>query len=97
MTTVIMQGFVIGGGPGIGTGKIVGLVPIGLETLIFSQAIFRLISGSKIRDIISAIAFGICSHILSIGTVIITDIGAFTPPPIGPIPIPAAPGIGRLA
>jgi hypothetical protein len=96
MTTVVVQGTVIGGGPGMGTGKIIGLIPIGLETLIFSQAAFRLISGSKIREIISSIAFGICNHILSVGTVILTDIGAFAPPPVGPIPIPAAPGIGRF-
>jgi hypothetical protein len=96
MTSVVVQGTVIGGGPGTGTGKIMGLVPTGLETLIMAQEIFRLISGSKIREIISSIAFGICNHIMSTGTVVLTDIGVFTPPPVGPVPIPAAPGIARL-
>ena len=96
MTSVLVQGTVIGGGPGIGTGKIIGLVPMGLQTLILTQAIFHLLSGSKIREIVSSIAFGICNHIMTAGTVVLTDIGFFTPPPIGPIPIPGAPGIGKL-
>jgi hypothetical protein len=96
MTSVLVQGTVIGGGPGTGTGKILGLVPTGLEAFILAQEIFRLISGSKIREIVSSMAFGICNHITTTGIVILTDIGAFTPPPVGPVPIPAAPGIGRL-
>jgi hypothetical protein len=34
---------------------------------------------------------------MSAGTVSTICIGSFTPPPIGPIPVPAAPGIGRFA
>lgn len=96
LNTVIMQGTVIGGGPGTGTGKIVGLVPAVLANLILVQDFFRLISGSKVRDLMSAVAFGICTHIMTFGTVIITNIGVAAPPPAGPILIPAAPGIGRL-
>ena len=100
VTTVMacpVQGVVIGGGPGVGTGTIIGLIPTALQLLILNQAIFRLLSGSRIRDIISAISFGICNHIMTSGVVTLTDIGVFTPPPVGPIPIPAAPGIGSLA
>ena len=94
MTSVVVQGVVIGGGPGVGTGKITGLMPTSLQGLILLQEAFKLIAGSRIRDIVSAISFGICNHIMTAGTVILTDIGFFVPPPIGPIPIPAAPGIG---
>jgi len=96
MKSVILQGTIIGAGPGTGTGKILGLVPTGLETLIFAQSIFRLISGRNLKDIISAIAFGICTHIMTTATVLCTDIGVAAGPPVGPVPIPAAPGFGRL-
>lgn len=94
--SIVMQGTIIGAGPGTGTGKIVGLVPTALETLILSQSSFRLISGQKLRDMVSCAAFGICNHIMSTGTVTITDIGVAASPPVGPITIPAAPGVGRL-
>jgi len=96
MNTVIVQGTVIGGGPGSGTGKIVGLVPSGLMGLIMAQESFRLIAGKDLIKIASAIAFGICTHIMTVGTVVLTDIGAAAPPPAGPVPIPGAPGIGRI-
>ena len=91
-----VQGTVIGGGPGAGTGTIIGLVPTALQALILNQAIFRLLSGTKLRDIVYVIAFGICTYIMTAGVVTLTDIGTFTPPPVGPVPIPAAPGIGSF-
>ena len=96
MNSVLLQGTVIGGGPGTGTGRIIGLVPVALTGLILAQEAFRLISGSKLRDIVSAIAFGICTHIMTVGTVTIIDIGVATPPPAGTFVLPVAPGIGRL-
>jgi hypothetical protein len=97
LNAVIMNGTIIGAGPGSGTGKITGLVPNGLEAFIFAQTSFKLLSGSKLKDMISAIAFGVCNHIQTVGTVNITDIGVAASPPAGPITIPSAPGIGRLA
>jgi len=94
MSSVTMQGSVMGGGPGIGTGTISGLIPSALESLIYQQEIFRLIHGVSMRKMISAIAFGICTHIMA-ASVIITDIGTPAPPPVGPIPV-VAPGIGIL-
>jgi len=96
MKTIVMQGTIIGAGPGTGTGKILGLVPIGLETLIWAQSAFRLLSGAKLRHMISCVSFGICNHIMSTAVVTITNIGVAASPPVGPITIPAAPGIGRL-
>ncbi len=96
MKAVVLQGTIIGAGPGTGTGKIIGLVPSALQNLIYAQSAFRLISGDKLRPILSAIAFGICNHIMSAGTVNATDIGAAAGPPAGPVTIPAAPGIGKL-
>jgi hypothetical protein len=96
MSTVLMQGTVIGGGPGTGTGKIIGLVPSALTGLILAQEAVRLLGGSKISSLVSAISFGICTHIMSAGTVNIINIGVAAPPPVGPILIPTAPGIGRL-
>jgi hypothetical protein len=97
--SIVMQGTIIGAGPGTGTGKIAGLVPKGpkgLETFIWAQSTFRLLSGSKLRSMISCVAFGVCNHIMSTAVVTITNIGVAASPPIGPILIPAAPGIGRL-
>lgn len=96
MKTVIMQGTIIGAGPGTGTGKIIGLVPTALSAIIMANAAARIIAGTKLPAISSAIAFGICTHILTNAIVTITDIGAAAPPPAGPVPVPAAPGIGRL-
>lgn len=96
MKGVVLQGTIIGAGPGTGTGKITGLVPSPLQNLIYAQSAFRLISGDKLRTILSAISFGITNHIMSAGTVTVTNIGAVASPPVGPITIPAAPGIGKL-
>jgi len=96
MKSVLLQGTIIGAGPGTGTGKIIGLAPSALQNLMYGQAAFRLISGDKIRPLLSAISFGICNHIMSAGTVNATDIGVAASPPVGPITIPAAPGIGKL-
>jgi hypothetical protein len=96
LTTAIAQGSVIGGGPGAGQGKIVNLVPSALQSLIMTQLAGVTLMGEKTFQIIGAIAFGICTHIMTAGTVVTTCIGAFAPPPVGPIPIPAAPGPGRL-
>lgn len=94
--TIVMQGTIIGAGPGTGTGKIIGLVPTGLEALIWAQSTFRLLSGQKLRSMISCVAFGVCNHIMTNAIVTITDIGVAASPPVGPVTIPAAPGIGRL-
>jgi len=96
MKSVLLQGTLIGAGPGTGTGKISGLVPSALQNLIYAQSVFRLISGDKLKTLLSAISFGICNHIMTTGTVTVTDIGVAASPPVGPITIPAAPGIGRL-
>jgi len=96
LSTVIAQGVVIGGGPGAGQGKIVGLIPSALQNLLYASFASKLLVGSKTRALSSAISFGVCNHIMTMGTVITTCIGAFAPPPAGPVPIPAAPGPGRL-
>jgi hypothetical protein len=96
LTMVFAQGIVIGGGPGTGQGKITNLVPSILQGIIFVNLGGRLLGGSKAQDLASAMAFGICTHIMTSGTVLTTCIGAFAPPPAGPILIPAAPGPGRL-
>jgi len=96
MNSVIVQGAVIGGAPGTGTGKIIGLVPSALQGLIMVQLRGKLMFGSKTLLLVAAIANGICNHIMSTGTVQLIDVGAFAPPPVGPIPIPAAPGTGRF-
>lgn len=95
-TTVQAQGTVIGGGPGTGTGRIVGLVPTALSAIIIAQASIRTLAGRDINKLASAIAFGACTHIMTNGTITTTCIGAFAGPPAGPVPIPAAPGTGRL-
>jgi hypothetical protein len=96
LTTAVAQGTVIGGGPGAGQGKIINMVPSTLQTLIMSQLAGVTLFGQKTFQLIEAITFGICSHIISAATVITTCIGAVAPPPVGPIVIPAAPGPGRL-
>jgi len=96
MTTVMVQGTVIGGGPGAGNGKIINLIPSALQLLIVAKLTSKGLVGSKTMPLASAMAFGICTHVMTTGTVVTTCIGAFTPPPVGPIPIPAAPGPGRL-
>lgn len=96
LTTAVAQGAVIGGGPGAGQGKITGLVPSALQNLLYVNLVGKLLSGSKTMALSSAMAFGICTHIMTTGVVITTCLGAFAPPPAGPVPIPAAPGPGRL-
>jgi hypothetical protein len=96
LKATLLQGTIIGAGPGTGTGKITGLVPAGLEALILGQSFFRLISGDKLKAMISAMAFGICNHIMTAGVVTVTNIGVAAGPPVGPVMIPAAPGIGKL-
>jgi len=96
LKAALLQGTIIGAGPGTGTGKITGLVPTSLETLILGQSFFRLISGDKLKAMISCMAFGICNHIMTTGVVTVTNIGVAAGPPIGPVTIPAAPGIGKL-
>ena len=97
MKSVILQGTIIGAGPGTGTGKIIGLVPTALKAAILGQSFFRQISGDKLSALIDSIAFGITNHIMTVGVVNVTNIGVAAGPPAGPITIPAAPGIGRLA
>lgn len=95
-TTAMSQGSVIGGGPGAGQGKILALVPTVLQGLIMAQMAGKQIMGSKTMAIVGAMAFGICMHIMSTATVVTTCIGAAAGPPAGPVPVPTAPGIGRL-
>ena len=96
LTTGMVQGSVVGGGPGVGRGKILNMQPIVMQGLIITNLIGNTFVGSKIKELAYAIAFGCCMHIMTTATVINTCIGTFTPPPIGPIMIPTAPGIGRL-
>lgn len=95
MNTVVMQGTIIGAGPGTGTGRITGLVPDVLKGLIMLQEAAVVMAGSKLPALASSIAFGVCNHITTNAIVTITDIGVVSPPPAGPVPI-VAPGIGRL-
>jgi hypothetical protein len=97
LNTVVVTGSIIGAGPGTGTGKILGLVPTALQGLIFAQEALRTLVGQHMQLLVAAIAFGICTHIMSTAMVTLVDVGAFAPPPAGPIPIPAAPGVGRFA
>jgi len=96
LTSGFAQGVVIGGGPGVGQGKIINLIPSALQAAIMMNLASKTMVGSKTIAIASAIAFGICTHVMTAGMVITTCVGAFTPPPVGPLPIPAAPGPGRL-
>jgi hypothetical protein len=96
LKATLLQGIVIGGGPGTGTGKIIGLFPTALQGLILGQSFFRLISGDKLKSVISAMSFGVCNHIMSSAVVNVTNIGVALGPPLGPVTIPVAPGIGKL-
>jgi len=96
MSSVIAQGTVVGGGPGTGTGKVTGLVPSNLEQQIVLNLGQQLLVGGKTNPVISAVAYGICTYILSAATIIATCIGFFAPPPTGPIPIPGLIGTGKL-
>jgi uncharacterized membrane protein len=93
MTTALAQGVVIGGGPGVGQGKITALVPSTLQNMIFSSLPGKKLQGSKINPFLSAIAFGICNHIMSAAVVQTICIGAVGIPPIL---IPAAAGPGKI-
>lgn len=96
LPSVLAQGSVIGGGPGTGTGRVTALVPTVLTTQIIAIMSAHGIVGKNIKDIASAMATGICNHIMQNGTVITTCIGAAAPPPTGPVTIPGAPGPGKL-
>ena len=96
LRTAISQGAVIGGAPGTGIGNIVGLVSSGLQGLIVVNFLSKLMAGRDASRLASAIAFGITFHLTSTVKVSLTNIGAFAPPPAGPVPIPTAPGTGKL-
>lgn len=96
MKSAMLQGTIIGAGPGTGNGKVSGLVPKALENLIYQQQLFRVISGRDIRKLISAFSVGICNHIMSSGSVLVTNIGVAASPPAGPVSIPMAPGMGKF-
>jgi hypothetical protein len=96
MNSVMAQGTVIGGGPGTGTGRIIGLVPLILQPIIMAQLSAVSIMGQKTALIALAMAMGICMHIMISGYITTICIGSFTPPPVGPVILPAAPGFGRL-
>jgi hypothetical protein len=96
LTTAMSQGTVVGGGPGAGQGKILNLIPTVLTGLIMANLAGSKLFGSKTMQIVSAIAFGVCIHIMSAGTLVTTCIGAAAPPPAGPVPVPGAPGFGKL-
>jgi hypothetical protein len=95
LNLVVIQGAVIGGGPGTGTGRVYNLVPSLLTAMIMAQESFKLIGGSKLKDMISAMSFGLCTYLMTFGSVDFVCIGAAAPPPAGPVPI-VAPGVGRL-
>lgn len=95
LNAVIMQGSVIGGGPGTGTGFIAGLTPPALKGIILGLMGAQVLAGSKLASIVDAMAFGICTHIQT-ATVSITNMGAAAPPPAGTVTLPVAPGTGRL-
>jgi len=95
MNTVIVQGTVIGAGIGSGTGKIMGLIPSVLEGSIMAQMASKRMLGERTKQLISAVAFGICNHIMSAGMIVQTDIGFVLPPPVIPIMMPAT-GTSRL-
>lgn len=92
----IAQGSVVGGGPGIGTAKIMYLQPTVLSKQIQAQMIAMGLVGEKAGSLADAIAFGVVQHIQSAATVQTTCIGAFAGPPAGPVLVPAAPSIGVL-
>ena len=92
----IAQGTVIGGGPGSGQSRIYALVPKAMQAQLMAALAGRTLIGSKTSDLIKAISFGICNHILQNATIITTCIGVAAGPPVGPITIPAAPGTGKL-
>lgn len=94
--SAIAQGFVIGAGPGTGTGRIYALVPTALQSIIIANLAAKSITGEKLFSVTSAIAFGICNHIMSAAVVTTTCVGVAAGPPAGPVTIPAAPGTGRL-
>jgi len=96
LSTAMAQGTVIGGGPGMGQGKILNLIPTALSALIMARLAGKKIMGAKTLPLVNSISNGICLHIMSAGTVITTCIGVAAPPPAGPISIPAAPGMGKL-
>ena len=97
MKTIIVVGTVIGGGPGIGQGKVLGVVAKGLEAQILAMEAVKLISGAKLQPLISCIAGGICNHITQMAIVNAVCVGAFAGPPAGPVTIPAAPATGKFA
>ena len=96
LMAAVATGPVIGGGPGAGTGVVIGLIPSALKAVILPLLAGKLIFGSKIEQIASIIAFGIVTHISTVVKVSMTDVGAFTPPPVGPVMV-VAPSIGRIA
>lgn len=96
LKTAVAQGIVIGAGPGSGNGKILNLVPKALEAIIMAQLAAKVISGTKLKSLASAMATGICNHIMTSGRITTTCIGAAAGPPVGPVTIPTAPGNGKL-
>lgn len=96
LNTVMVVGSVIGGGPGAGQGKVLMLIPTALQAVIIANLAGKVIAGSKTAQLVSAIAFGICNHIMTAGMITATCVGAFAGPPVGPVPLPVAPGIGKL-
>jgi len=96
MKTALLQGTLVGAGPGSGTGKIINLVPSALTVILMGLCAGQSLSGQKLQALCSAISFGICNHIMINGLVTVTDIGVAAGPPAGPVSIPALPGIGRL-
>ena len=75
-------------------GKITNMVPQALQTQIKAQMTLASITGVAVLPLCSAIAFGICTHIMAAGTVTLTDIGFFISPP-GPLTVPGT-GMAKL-
>ena len=97
MKTVVVTGTVIGGGPGTGQGKVLGVVGKGLESQILAMEAVKLVSGDKLRSLVSCIAGGIANHITQAAIVTATCVGAFAGPPAGPVTLPAAAAFGKFA
>ena len=92
LNTATMNGIVIGGGPGSGYGKVFGLSGSALKPLILNRLSFKVGRGSKADLIFTAVSSGICNYLNSSASINNVCIGTFSPPPVGPVPIPSAPG-----
>ena len=52
MNTVVVQGVVIGAGPGTGNARVLALVPTALENLIIAQMSAKILTGDNLRKLV---------------------------------------------